>query len=77
MEAPLWTLGLAAFAVVWAASRCSAWYRLRHIPGPFWAGWGNLWLWRHQLGGRLCEDLEDVCNKYGRLAASPPDPNAD
>jgi len=71
MDAPVWTLGLAAFAVIWAVSRCYGWYRLRHIPGPFGTGWSNLWLWRHQLGGRLCEDLEEVCNKYGMPAPAP------
>jgi len=46
--------------------------RTRHIPGPFWAGWTDLWMIRMQLGGRMCLELADANKIYGELPSFPP-----
>ncbi|OHW98989.1 benzoate 4-monooxygenase cytochrome p450 [Colletotrichum incanum] len=40
--------------------------RLRHIPGPFWAAWTDLWLIRNQLSGRLNFALQDLNKEHAR-----------
>jgi len=42
-----------------------AWNRLRHIKGPPFAAFSDLWLARHVPGGRMHLDLVEVCEKYG------------
>ena len=46
--------------------RAWAWWRLRHIRGPLFAGFSDLWMLRRVLAGTLYEDLGDVCNEYGK-----------
>ncbi|KAM7192309.1 cytochrome P450 family protein [Naviculisporaceae sp. PSN 640] len=47
--------------------------RLHHIPGPPGTGWSIWWLAKHQAGGTLCCDLEEVADKYGPIARIGPD----
>src|SRR5437868_2007100 len=61
---------VAVFLIYTIASRFSAWNRLRHIPGPAGAGWSRFWLVRHQLGGRLCFDLKELCDQYGKNSSA-------
>ena len=42
------------------------WYRLRHIPGPFWAGFSKLWLLKHTWDGTMYMKSAEACFKYGR-----------
>ena len=56
---------VASYVLYFFAKRIIAWKRLRHIPGPTEAAWSQSWLVRHQLGGDMCFDLEEVCNKHG------------
>jgi hypothetical protein len=42
------------------------WHRLRHIPGPSFAGLSKFWLLRKALGGRFHLDTAEACEKYGR-----------
>lgn len=53
--------------------RIYAWYRLRHIKGPFWAAFSRWWLVRHVSGGTMHLDLYEVNEKYGALARIGPD----
>lgn len=45
--------------------------RLRHIPGPSWAAWTDIWLIRNQLSGRLNFTLQDLNNKHGVYPSDP------
>ncbi|KEZ44049.1 hypothetical protein SAPIO_CDS3787 [Scedosporium apiospermum] len=55
------------------ARRIYAWYRLRHIKGPFWASFSRWWLVQHVSGGTMHTDLLEVNEKYGPLARIGPD----
>ncbi|WYZ43292.1 hypothetical protein EsH8_VI_000991 [Colletotrichum jinshuiense] len=46
--------------------------RLRHIPGPSWAAWTDIWLIRNQLSGRLNFTLQDLNNKHGSVVRIAP-----
>ena len=59
-------LGLVLLLVV--VQRVRDYARTKHIPGPFWAGWTDLWMIRAQLSGRMCFILAETNVKYGRLA---------
>lgn len=41
------------------------WYRLRHIPGPFWAGFSKIWLFKHTWNGSMYTESAEACFKYG------------
>jgi hypothetical protein len=56
-------LGLCLYSLI---RRVVEWQRLRHIPGPFLAGWTDLWLLRHVVPGTLCTKLYGVCQEYGK-----------
>jgi hypothetical protein len=43
------------------------WYRLSHIPGPFWASLSKFWMLRQSLKGRMHSALKDVTDKYGQF----------
>ncbi|KAK3936955.1 cytochrome P450 family protein [Diplogelasinospora grovesii] len=65
---------VAALVLYFVTTRIAAWNRLRHIPGPPGVGWSKaVWMVPHQLSGRLCKDLEAVCDKYGPLARIGPE----
>jgi hypothetical protein len=71
-------LAWAVLAVlVWRAvvSRVLTWLRLRHIPGPSFAGLSKFWLLRKALGGRFHLDTAEVCEKYGRCLNIQQDSN--
>ncbi|EXJ92137.1 hypothetical protein A1O3_00687 [Capronia epimyces CBS 606.96] len=44
-----------------------SWYRLRHIPGPFWAGISKLWLFKHTWDGSMYLTSAEACFKHGSL----------
>ncbi|KAL0934654.1 benzoate 4-monooxygenase cytochrome p450 [Colletotrichum truncatum] len=46
--------------------------RLRHVPGPFWAHWTDLWLIKAQLSGKLAFTLQDLHNKHGPIVRIAP-----
>lgn len=56
-------------AVLWTAylviCRVRDYARMRHIPGPFWAHWTDLWLMRAQFSGKLSFILQDLNKKHG------------
>ncbi|KIW13508.1 hypothetical protein PV08_08696 [Exophiala spinifera] len=43
------------------------WYRLKHIPGPFWAGVTKFWQLKHTWNGTLYLESAEACFKYGTL----------
>ena len=57
--------GLITLLALAAIQRARQWYRLRHIPGPFWASISGLWLIRKQWRGKLVNDMVEICDKYG------------
>ncbi|GAB1315638.1 hypothetical protein MFIFM68171_05848 [Madurella fahalii] len=65
-------LGLALVAIYLIIQRVKGYARVRHIPGPFWAGWTDLWLIYTQLSGRMCFILADANKKYGPIAKIAP-----
>jgi hypothetical protein len=54
-----------AFVTYSIISRFRAWYRLRHIPGPFWCGFSSFWLYRESWDGTLYTALGQLAKKYG------------
>ncbi|KIH92465.1 Cytochrome P450 family protein [Sporothrix brasiliensis 5110] len=68
-----WLLPAAGIAAVvalvyYVTSSIRSYLHLRHIPGPRWAAWTDLWLVRGQLSGQLNFTLQSVNEKYGNLA---------
>ncbi|KAI1758569.1 cytochrome P450 [Hypoxylon sp. FL1150] len=65
-------IGFASLLTLWyIASAVTAWYHLRHIPGPFLASFSYLWISKGIICNTLLEDLRGL-NKYGGLARSGP-----
>lgn len=62
----------AAFAIIYfVATTAHQWYRLRSIPGPFLAGFTNLWLsWTFAKGKET--PFYDFDKKYGHLVRVAP-----
>lgn len=42
-----------------------AWYRLSHVPGPFWCGFSKYWMVRESLKGRQPYAIQEVIEEYG------------
>ncbi|KAL7622954.1 hypothetical protein AAE478_006633 [Parahypoxylon ruwenzoriense] len=53
-------------------SRASAWYRLRHIDGPWLASFSSLWMLRVTLGGQQSASYRALNKKYGPLVRIGP-----
>jgi hypothetical protein len=45
---------------------------LRHVPGPFWAKFSNLWLVYHTRQGKMHRKIIEVHEKYGPLVRLGP-----
>src|SRR5689334_12208375 len=58
---------LGAAAVVYFLHSLLRWYRLSHVPGPFWAAFSKYWMVRESLKGRQPTALKEVTDKYGRF----------
>lgn len=65
-------LGLASLVFWVLIARVRSYARLSHIPGPFWAGWTDLWLILAQSSGRISFILADVNNTYGMSSSLLP-----
>ncbi|KAI5922568.1 cytochrome P450 [Camillea tinctor] len=50
-----------------ACNRVWTWYRLRHIPGPFWVSFSKYWQIKTQMKGDWYLDLKEVGDQYGKL----------
>ncbi len=66
---------LVVLAALLAAKSVRDYFRLRHIRGPWLAGWSNLWMLWALSSGRMNLILADVNKKYGayrqQKASSP------
>lgn len=70
-SAQLLPLGAGALLFYYVASSFAAWYRLRHIPGPFLASFSYLWLMRNNFLGISSTQLVRI-KKYGSLVRVAP-----
>ena len=48
------------------------WYRLSHIPGPFWASISTYWIISKSLKGQLPRATKELTDKYGPLVRVSP-----
>ncbi|KAI5918121.1 cytochrome P450 71A20 [Camillea tinctor] len=48
------------------------WYRLRHIPGPFWSRWSIFWVIRDLYKGTYINKLDELHAQYGPLVCIGP-----
>jgi hypothetical protein len=62
---PIWTVLASATTGYLVITRAWAWYRLRHIKGPFWASWTDLWLIRKTLRCELFDSVGQLCEEHG------------
>jgi hypothetical protein len=63
---PLVALGVVTFL----ARQFRAWYRLRHVPGPFWCSVSVFPMLGRAWSGKYHEELKKLGDKYG-LKHSP------
>jgi len=55
----------ASLATAYLAHGFYSWYRLSHVPGPFWAAFSKYWMVRESLKGRQPIAIKEVTDKYG------------
>ncbi|KAI0120747.1 cytochrome P450 [Hypoxylon sp. NC0597] len=48
------------------------WYRLSHVPGPFWAAFSKYWMVKESLKGRQPTAFKEATDKYGSLVRVGP-----
>ncbi|KAF2734130.1 cytochrome P450 [Polyplosphaeria fusca] len=63
---------LAAVLLAQLARVGLSWYRLSHVPGPFWAAFSKWWMVRESLKGRQPTAIKQVTDTYGSLARIGP-----
>lgn len=59
-----------SLCAAYIAQKFWQWYRLRHVPGPLWAGISRGWMLRHTLAGNMNLKLKEVCDDYGKSASA-------
>ncbi|RGP74483.1 pisatin demethylase [Fusarium longipes] len=64
---------LALVTVWWFVTAFLSWYRLRHIPGPWLAGFSYIWVGWTAYKGKQHEAFVDVDKKYGSLVRIGPE----
>ncbi|KXX81590.1 Pisatin demethylase [Madurella mycetomatis] len=67
LTAPMLVFLAGATAAYLLTTRVWAWYRLRHIKGPLWAGWTDLWLIYTTARCEMLESCAKLCQQYGPL----------
>ena len=63
-------LALGLVYITWDTFR--SWYRLRHIPGPYGAGFSKWWLFKHTWKGTMYIESAEQCFKHGMCNPSLP-----
>ncbi|RTE80588.1 hypothetical protein BHE90_004925 [Fusarium euwallaceae] len=58
--------------VLFLADSLRSWYRLSHVPGPFWAGFSKAWMVRQSLKGTQPYAIQAANEKYGSLVRIGP-----
>jgi hypothetical protein len=43
------------------------WYRLSHVPGPFWAAFSKYWMVKESLKGRQPTAIKEANDRYGNI----------
>lgn len=71
LSVALVALGVISLYTAWIKLR--AWYKLRHIPGPFWARWSHLWLVKQIYTGVYVGQLSRLHAEYGPIVVLSPD----
>ncbi|KAH7303982.1 cytochrome P450 [Stachybotrys elegans] len=61
-----------AAAVIFLLDTIRAWLPLRHVPGPFWAGFSKYWMIRASLRGEQPYAIQEANEKYGSLVRIGP-----
>jgi hypothetical protein len=51
--------------VLFVADTLRTWYRLSHVPGPFWAGFSKAWMVRQSFKGTQPYAIQQANEKYG------------
>ncbi|KAL2214516.1 cytochrome P450 [Sarocladium strictum] len=65
--------GIASTAtVLFVADTVRTWYRLSHVPGPFWASISKFWMVRQSLKGQQPYAIQELNEKYGSLVRIGP-----
>ncbi|RSL52120.1 hypothetical protein CEP53_008193 [Fusarium sp. AF-6] len=59
-------------AVLFLVDSLRSWYRLSHVPGPFWAGFSKAWMVRQSLKGTQPYAIQAANEKYGSLVRIGP-----
>jgi len=59
------------FLTIYVGHSFYSWYRLSHVPGPFWAAFSKFWLVRESLKGHQPNALKEAIDKYGMAAIFP------
>jgi len=60
---------LAAVGAMFLAQTLWQWYRLAHIPGPFWAGFTRFWLLNQARHNRIPISTKLASEKYGESSS--------
>ena len=64
-------LCLAGTVVLWyIVASIVAWYKLRHVPGPFLATFSHMWSFRAAYSGRSNQIISEAQKKYGKVTVS-------
>jgi hypothetical protein len=71
ISAGLLPVGAAALALCYVLSSFIAWFRLRHVPGPFFASFSHVWLIRNSLLGISSAQLLGL-KRYGSVVRIAP-----
>ena len=65
------TAGIVGFAaLLFVVDTLRSWYRLSHVPGPFWAGFSKYWMVRQSLKGQQPYAVQQANEKYGKCPLS-------
>jgi hypothetical protein len=57
----------AIFIFAFVLHRAWIWYRLSHVPGPFWGSFSKYWLLRNSVQGNMYLQLREACDRHGTL----------
>lgn len=58
---------LVAIGAIFLAQTIWQWYRLSHIPGPFWAGFSRFWFLNESIHKRTPMSSKRASDKYGEI----------
>lgn len=60
---------LSAIFLAYLVHSFGQWYRLSHIPGPFWAAFSKYWMVSESLKGQQPTAIKEATDKYGELCS--------